>query len=91
MANGDENKPPSSNDPNQNPDSTNRDTGETDENKKAHKSLTDQLIAEARARKSLSDLEEEAYLRSKANFKLQEKIKILNQDGVAQELHGLRS
>ena len=86
MANGDENKPPSSNDPNQNPDSTNRDTGETDENKKAHKSLTDQLIAEARARKSLSDLEEEAYLRSKANFKLQEKIKILNQAGEEQEL-----
>lgn len=86
MATGDETKPPSPNDPNQNPDSTDRDTGSTDENDKAHKSLTDQLIAEAKARRSLSDLEEEAYLRSKANFKLQEKINVLNQQGVKQEL-----
>ena len=86
MATGDETKPPSPNNPNQNPDSTDRDTGSTDENDKAHKSLTDQLIAEAKARKSLSDLEEEAYLRSKANFKLQEKISVLNQQGVKQEL-----
>ena len=79
MANGD--------DPNKINDSTaatEKNTKATEENtrakkdnKKANEELLDKLIEERNAKKALSDLEEEAYLRSQAQFKLDEDIEEL--------------